>query len=215
MTEASLLANATRVLYLGMWTDVLTPLVVCPNLRLLVSLELEEQFASFRSLDGKMVRTCRDECLLMLQEGSDRNSLITLEPTYNITGEFRLPHGPCTDIRTEQLDNCFVFHFVYNGVPREYRVYNKNYCRGDWPECANEIQCVMSMGARIERAVKQLNKHVLAPFVHVSNLSAHNRASAFLPLQRSDGSDPQCLSVTMVTKPTRNWYKKILTKGDW
>ncbi len=144
-----------KVIYCGMADDILTPILLVPNLSKLFVIDLfDRAFAKHYTWEGQ-----KNDILQCLKEGNNKNSHhrdVYLH--YNKNTKIYSINEPCI-IKNENDDGkCWIVDFIYKGKERKLIYFHHTNFIADWDKHINGISHVMCMGAEFPIEQPALNK---------------------------------------------------------
>lgn len=133
-----------NVLYCGMADDILSPLILVPDLtHLYVMDRFDLAFAKNYTIEGQI-----NDIKEMLSIGSDENSYhIEIYRKYKPKWPITKLDESCTIINETLIDNCWRLTFTYKNLKRELVYFQYKDFYSIWPEEIKNINHFMSMGA--------------------------------------------------------------------
>jgi len=142
--------KSKKVLYCGMADDVLSPLLLVPDLtHLYVIDEFDNAFA--RRISEKKSgtwETQKKDIKTMLSNGNDNDSHhLDIYREYKGTWPITKLEEPCTLLEETDSNKRWHLAFKYKGIKRELIYIHHTNFYSIWPSEINDISHVMSMGA--------------------------------------------------------------------
>ncbi len=169
-------ANKTNVLYLGLAFDIMSPLLLVPDLDTIYAIDLVDVSYGLHSWDLH-----KAEMRLILTCGSDEKSQCRHLFEHNRIN--RLPGGPATIISDIDTDNCWTLEFAYDGKIRSLQYYHHIDFQSneEWPPSIQGCAHVMSMGAAaLVEESHESNAHVKQMLLERCESEAKYYALTFL-----------------------------------
>ncbi len=146
-----------KVLYCGMADDILTPLILVPNLSKLFAIDLfDKAYAKNNTWNGQ-----KDDILQCLIKGNNKNSHhreIYLH--YNKNTKIYDINEPCLIINEKDNDKCWIVDFTYKGIQRQLVYFHHTNFIANWDKQINGISHLMCMGAEFPMRETLLNKMI-------------------------------------------------------
>ena len=138
------------VLYCGMAEDILTPLMIVPDVDLIIAIS---KFDSAYSPDGTW-RGQQEEILKMLKCGNDAESYHTYianKPPLGIPRNIKLPYVIDNITETDYPNEGYwEVNFLYNNKLRILRYYHHTNYYNEWNSTIRNINHLMFMGASFD-----------------------------------------------------------------
>ena len=145
-------SNQERVLYLGMANDIMSPLLLAPNLlKLYVISKFDNAFCSGGTWESQM-----QDIRNYLTNGNDKGSYsydlfikayVVLFPKKKLCKDYHYLEGPSTIISEEYDDTVWRLKFLYNDQERELIYYHHRDFLTTWPEDITNISHIMGQGS--------------------------------------------------------------------
>jgi hypothetical protein len=182
--------NSKNILYLGMGSDIYTPLVLCPNFKVLYAIDKDNQRKEIMEhlLSGKCTRYADYD-------------VRTVKLSYRVKNfEVKIANSKKWEV-----------NFTYNNLPRTLIIYTQDFYKS-WPDDIVEINTVLTIGAvfaldpnckydsdvnkiNIEHTKKMLNQRTTPLFRYIMGCNFQSEYDSIYKKFRLKGSETNELNI--------------------
>lgn len=166
----------SRVLYLGMANDIMSPLLLVPDFDIVyVICKLDRAFAKDKTWEGQ-----KEDIKQILESGNNECSFsrgVYLKydedtPVYYLEGASKI-------IKESDDGYCWRLDFIYDRKPRELVYYHHREFIAEWPKEIYQIDHVMSMGATFPFREMILQEMIFSRCTYAANYYDGDHSSCY------------------------------------